>query len=134
MTDPTTAKALALIEREIERVGFDLDSNARETICNIERRNELLEARKNLVRLSAMTDRPLSLSERARIGGNVTRDGWAAEFQRRTGENWYAHISPGGKRRPRHQLKESGVAAGRGGRVARIAAEGAEPIDPFRFS
>jgi len=52
------------------------------------------------------------------LGGIATRDGWAADYERRTGESWYAHITKGGKRRPRHTPKGMGLAA-RGGRVAR---------------
>lgn len=53
-SDETTTKALRIIERELEAIGFDLDRNARATITSIEERNELLERRKSLVRLYRM--------------------------------------------------------------------------------
>lgn len=43
--------------------------------------------------------------------GCATRDGFAAEFERRTGKSWYAHISKGRPRRRRFTAKEHGLAA-----------------------
>ncbi len=67
--------------------------------------------------------------EASHLGGIATRDGFAAEFEQRTGTSWYAHISPGGKRRPRHSSKEK-AARPRGGRVPKTRKE----VTPTRFS
>lgn len=38
--------------------------------------------------------------------GCATRDGWAADFEMRTGKNWYSHISKGRKPYPRYSASE----------------------------
>jgi len=43
--------------------------------------------------------------------GCATRDGFAADFERRTGKSWYAHISKGRPRRRRYIRKEQGLGA-----------------------
>jgi hypothetical protein len=69
---------------------------------------------------------PSSL-DASRAGGIATRDGFAARYEERTGESWYAHISPGGKPRPRHSIKEFAGRA-RGGRLPRPETKREAPI------
>ena len=71
----------------------------------------------------------MNRSEAAQLGGIATRDGFAARFERETGRNYYAAISPGGKRRPRRLEKELATKL-RGGRKPRTAKE----VTPTRFS
>lgn len=71
----------------------------------------------------------MNRSEAAQLGGIATRDGYAARYQRETGRNYYAAISPGGKRRPRRLEKET-AAQLRGGRKPRQPRE----VLPTRFS
>lgn len=70
----------------------------------------------------------MNRSEAAQLGGIATRDGYAARFGRETGRNYYAAISPGGKRRPRRLDKEM-AAKPRGGREPRKPRE----VTPTRF-
>lgn len=60
----------------------------------------------------------MNRSEAAQLGGIATRDGFAARFEREHGRNYYAAISPGGKRRPRRLEKEPASRL-RGGREPR---------------
>lgn len=71
----------------------------------------------------------MNRSEAAQLGGIATRDGYAARFERETGRNFYAAISPGGKRRPR-RLEREKAARLRGGREPRKARE----VTTTRFS
>lgn len=54
MTDPVTAKAIRLIEEKLEGVRFDLSENARQTIQTIDRRSELQERERALLKLLRM--------------------------------------------------------------------------------
>lgn len=48
------AKAIRLIEEQIEAVGFDIDANSRQTQVSLERHMELVARRKDLVKVLKM--------------------------------------------------------------------------------
>lgn len=48
------AKALQLIEAEIEAIGFDIHENSRQMVASVERHADLMERRKRAMRLYRM--------------------------------------------------------------------------------